>query len=106
MIIFTHEVRKVSNKLIMIEINVQVMILNQDKTKGHLKLSTKQLKAKPGDILHVQTYQKVSFCTFCNVIQLLSKIVFHLFINYLQICNLYFAGKRKCHNVDKFYHST
>jgi hypothetical protein len=26
MIIFTHEIRKVSNKLIMIEINVQVMI--------------------------------------------------------------------------------
>ncbi len=68
MIIFIHEVRKVSNKLIMIEINVQVMILNQDKTKGHLKLSTKQLEAKPGDMLHVQAYQKVCFCTFCNVI--------------------------------------
>ncbi len=70
MIIFTHEVRKVSNRLIMIEINVQVMILNQDKTKGHLKLSTKQLEAKPGDMLHVQAYQKVCFCTFCNVISL------------------------------------
>jgi ribosomal protein S1 len=68
MIIFIHEVRKVSNKLIMIEINVQVMILNQDKTKGHLKLSTKQLEAKPGDMLHVQAYQNVCFCTFCNVI--------------------------------------
>jgi len=68
MIIFIHEVRKVSNKLIMIEINVQVMILNQDKTKGHLKLSTKQLEAKPSDMLHVQAYQKVCFCTFCNVI--------------------------------------
>ncbi len=53
MIIFTHEIRKVSNKLIMIEINVQVMILNQDKTKGHLKLSTKRLEAKPNDTLHV-----------------------------------------------------
>ncbi len=52
----------------MIEINVQVMILNQDKIKGHLKLSTKQLEAKPGDMLHVQAYQKVCFCTFCNVI--------------------------------------
>jgi hypothetical protein len=31
MIIFTHEIKKVSNKLIMIEINVQVMILNQQK---------------------------------------------------------------------------
>jgi ribosomal protein S1 len=68
MIIFIHEVRKVSNKLIMIEINVQVMILNQDKTKGHLKLSTKQLEAKLGDMLHVQAYQNVCFCTFCNVI--------------------------------------
>ncbi len=106
MIIFTYEVKKISNKLIMIEINVQVMILNQDKTKGHFKLSTKQLEAKLGDILHVQAYQKVCFCTFCNVIQLLSKLVFHLFINYLQICNLYFAGKRKCHNVDNLYHST
>jgi hypothetical protein len=106
MIIFTLEIRKVSNKLIMIEINVQVMILNQDKTKGHLKLSIKQLEAKLGDILHVQVYQKICFCTFCNVIQLLSKLIFHLFINYLQICNLYFAGKRKCHNVDKLYHST
>ncbi len=28
MIIFTHEIRKVSNKLIMIEINAHVMILN------------------------------------------------------------------------------
>ena len=53
---FTHEIRKVSNKLIMIKINVQVMILSQDKTKGHLKLSTKQLEAKPGDMLHVQAY--------------------------------------------------
>ncbi len=52
----------------MIEINVQVMILNQDKTKGHLKLLTKQLEAKPGDMLHVQAYQKVCFCTFHNVI--------------------------------------
>ncbi len=52
----------------MIEINVHVMILNQDKTKGHLKLSTKQLEAKPGDMLHFQAYQKVCFCTFCNVI--------------------------------------
>jgi ribosomal protein S1 len=66
--IFIHEVRKVPNKLIMIEINVHVMILNQDKTKGHLKLSTKQLEAKPGDMLHFQAYQKVCFCTFCNVI--------------------------------------
>ncbi len=66
--IFIHEVRKVPNKLIMIKINVQVMILNQDKTKGHLKLSTKQLEAKPGDVLHVQAYQKVYFYTFCNVI--------------------------------------
>jgi ribosomal protein S1 len=54
--------------LIVIEINVQVMILNQDKTKGHLKLLTKQLEAKPGDMLHVQAYQKVCFCTFHNVI--------------------------------------
>ncbi len=44
------------------------MILNQDKTKGHLKLSTKQLEAKLGDMLHVQAYQKVCFCAFCNVI--------------------------------------
>jgi ribosomal protein S1 len=56
MIIFTHEIKKTSNKLIMIEINVQVMILNQNKTKGHLKLSTKQLEAKPGDMLHVKAY--------------------------------------------------
>jgi ribosomal protein S1 len=48
--IFIHEVRKVPNKLIMIKKKVQVMILNQDKTKGHLKLSTKQLEAKPGDM--------------------------------------------------------
>jgi predicted RNA-binding protein with RPS1 domain len=68
MIIFIHEIRKVSNKLIMIKINVQVMILSQDKTKGHLKLSTKQLEAKPRDMLHVQAYQKVCFCTFYNVI--------------------------------------
>jgi Rps23 Pro-64 3,4-dihydroxylase Tpa1-like proline 4-hydroxylase len=67
MIIFTHEIRKVTNKLIMIEINMQVMILNQDKTKGHFKLSTKQL-AKLGDMLHVQAYQKVCFYTFHNVI--------------------------------------
>jgi ribosomal protein S1 len=52
----------------MIKINVQVMILSQDKTKGHLKLSTKQLEAKPRDMLHVQAYQKVCFCTFYNVI--------------------------------------
>jgi ribosomal protein S1 len=51
--IFIHEVREVPNKLIMIKINVQVMILNQNKTKGHLKLSTKQLEAQPGDMLHV-----------------------------------------------------
>jgi predicted RNA-binding protein with RPS1 domain len=81
--VFIHEVRKVPNKLIMIKINVQVMILNQDKTKGHLKLSTKQLETKPGDMLHVQTYQKVCFYTFCNVIQFLSKLVSHLFINVL-----------------------
>jgi len=68
MIIFTHEVRKVSNKLIMMKKNVQVMTLKQDKTKGLLKLSTKQLETKPGDMLHVQAYQKVCFCTFCNVI--------------------------------------
>jgi ribosomal protein S1 len=68
MIIFTREIRKVSNKLIMIERNAHVMILNQDKTKGHLKLSTKQLEAKPGDMLHVQAYQKVCFCTIHNVI--------------------------------------
>ncbi|KAH9544554.1 hypothetical protein CY35_12G000200 [Sphagnum magellanicum] len=37
---------------------IKVMILNQDKTKGHLKLSTKQLETKPGDMLHVQAYQK------------------------------------------------
>jgi hypothetical protein len=67
MIIFTHEIRKVSNKLIMIEVNVQLMILNKDKTKGHLKLSTNQL-AKVGDMLHVQAYQKVCFYTFQNVI--------------------------------------
>ncbi len=66
--IFIHEVREVPNKLIMIKINVQVMILNQNKTKGHLKLSTKQLEAKPGDMLHVEAYQKVCFCAFCNVI--------------------------------------
>ncbi len=81
--VFIHEVRKVPNKLIMIKINVQVMILNQDKTKGHLKLSTKQLETKPGDMLHVQAYQKVCFYTFCNVIQFLSKLVSHLFINVL-----------------------
>jgi tryptophan 2,3-dioxygenase len=67
MFIFTHEIKKVSNKLIMIEINVQLLILNQDKTKGHLKLSTKQL-AKLGDILHAQAYQKVCFYTFLKVI--------------------------------------
>jgi Rps23 Pro-64 3,4-dihydroxylase Tpa1-like proline 4-hydroxylase len=67
MIIFTHEIKKNSNKLIMIEINVQMMILNQDKTKGHLKLSTKQL-TKPSDMLHVQAYPKVCFYTFHNVI--------------------------------------
>jgi len=44
------------------------MILNQDKTKGHLKLCTKQLEAKHGDMLHVQAYQKVCFFTFHNVI--------------------------------------
>jgi predicted RNA-binding protein with RPS1 domain len=81
--VFIHEVRKVPNKLIMIKINVQVMILNQDKTKGHLKLSTKQLETKPGDMLHVQAYQKVCFYTFYNVIQFLSKLVSHLFINVL-----------------------
>jgi len=81
--VFIHEVKKVPNKLIMIKINVQVMILNQDKTKGHLKLSTKQLETKPGDMLHVQAYQKVCFYTFCNVIQILSKLVSHLFINVL-----------------------
>jgi len=81
--VFIHEVKKVPNKLIMIKINVQVMILNQDKTKGHLKLSTKQLETKPGDMLHVQAYQKVCFYTFCNVIQFLSKLVSHLFINVL-----------------------
>jgi ribosomal protein S1 len=64
MIIFTHENFKNSNKLIMIEINVQVMILNQNKTKGHLKLSTKQLEAKLSDMLHVQAYQKVFFIHF------------------------------------------
>jgi hypothetical protein len=65
MIIFTHEIRKVSNKLIMIEINVQVMILNQKKkTKGHFKLSTKQLETKLSDMLHVQAYQKVVFVHF------------------------------------------
>jgi hypothetical protein len=58
------------------------MILNQHKTKGHFNLSTKQLEAKLGDMLHVQAYQKVFF-TFHNVIQLLSKLVLHLFINYL-----------------------
>jgi hypothetical protein len=68
MIIFTREIRKVSNKLIMIERNAHVMILNQDKTKGHLKLSTKQLEAKLGDMLHVQAYQKKKNCTFHNVI--------------------------------------
>jgi hypothetical protein len=51
----------------MIEINVHLMILNQDKTKGHLKLSTKQL-AKPSDMLHAQAYPKVCFYTFHNVI--------------------------------------
>ncbi len=81
MIIFTHEIRKVSNKLIMIEINARVMILNQDKTKGHLKLSTKQLEAKLGDMLHVQAYQKVCFCTLYSMSQLLAKLVLHLFIN-------------------------
>jgi hypothetical protein len=59
------------------------MILNQDKIKGHLKLSTKQLEAKLGDMLHVQAYQKVCFCAFFNVIYFLSKLVSHLFINYL-----------------------
>jgi len=44
------------------------MILNQDKTKGHLKLSTEQLEAKPNDMLHVQAYWKVCFYTFHNVI--------------------------------------
>jgi hypothetical protein len=44
------------------------MILNQDKTKSHFKLSTKQLEAKLGDMLHVQVYQKVCFCTFHSVI--------------------------------------
>jgi hypothetical protein len=44
------------------------MILNQEKTKGHLKLLTKQLEAKLGDMLHVQTCQKVYFYTFHNVI--------------------------------------
>jgi len=44
------------------------MILKQKKTKGLLKLSTKQLETKPGGMLHVQAYQKVCFCTFCNVI--------------------------------------
>jgi hypothetical protein len=83
MIIFAHEIREVSNKLIIIEINAHVMILNQDKTKGHLKLSTKQLEAKPGDMLHVQAYEKVFFCTFHSVIELLSKLIPHLFINYL-----------------------
>ncbi len=68
MIIFTHEIRKVSNKLILIEINVQLMILNQDKTKGPLKLLTKELEAKLGDMLHVQAYQKVCFCSFHRVI--------------------------------------
>jgi predicted RNA-binding protein with RPS1 domain len=81
--VFIHEVRKVPNKLIVIKINVQVMILNQDKTKGHLKLSTKQLETKPGDMLHVRAYQKVCFYTFCNVIQFLSKLVSHLFITTL-----------------------
>jgi ribosomal protein S1 len=52
----------------MIEINVQMMILNQDKTKGHLKLSTKQLEAKLGDMLHVQAYQRVCVFTFHSVI--------------------------------------
>jgi predicted RNA-binding protein with RPS1 domain len=47
----------------MIEINVQLMILNQDKTKGHLKLSIKQL-AKSSDMLHVQAYQKFVFIHF------------------------------------------
>jgi hypothetical protein len=67
-IIFTYEIRKVSNKLIMIEINVQMMILNQNKTKGHLKLLTKQFEAKLGDMLHVQAYQKVCFCRCHSVI--------------------------------------
>jgi hypothetical protein len=67
MIIFTYEIKKVSNKFIMIELNVQLMILNQDKTKGHFKLLTKQL-AKLGDMFHVQAYQKVCFYTFHNVI--------------------------------------
>jgi hypothetical protein len=44
------------------------MIFNQDITKGHLKLSTKQLEAKLGDMLHVQAYQNVYFCTFHNVV--------------------------------------
>ncbi len=56
MIIFTHEIRKVPNKLIMIEINAHVLILNQDKTNGHHKLSTKQFEAKLNDMLHVQAY--------------------------------------------------
>jgi len=33
-----------------------MMISNQDKTKGHVKLSTKQLEVKPSDMLHVQVY--------------------------------------------------
>jgi len=52
---------------------IKVMILNQDKTKGHLKLSTKQLEAKPGDMLHVQAYQKAKE----NAIMLTSSIIQH-----------------------------
>jgi hypothetical protein len=56
MISFTHEIKKVANKLIMTYTNVYVMILSQDKTKGHFNLSTKQLKTKLSDMLHFQAY--------------------------------------------------
>jgi small subunit ribosomal protein S1 len=52
---------------------IKVMILNQDKTKGHLKLSTKQLETKPGDMLHVQAYQKAKE----NASMLTSSIIQH-----------------------------
>ncbi len=84
MIIFTREIRKVSNKLIMIERNAHVMILNQDKTKGHLKLSTKQLEAKLGDMLHVQAYQKkklyISQCDLI-VVKACTPFIYKLLVN-------------------------
>jgi hypothetical protein len=68
----------------MTEINAKVMILNQDKTKGHLKLSIKQLETKPSDVacssLSKGLFLYISQCDLI-VVKACTPFIYKLFVN-------------------------